>query len=294
MLELARRISQAKAVPDSEIEKAINDAKISRSSFEKLVNLGFFSKRKIIECRQTGSQLVALAASGIDREIGEEFSTLTCPKCGKSLSEERTAFIFDLSPSAKYLIQKNHWLTVLVSSELVELGISPSSILWNIEDGPDEVDIITIFRGSEWVFELKDREFGSGDAHRFSFRRSRLAVSKAFIVASEGVSPDAKDVFKEVQRQSREARASETPALSEPVYIEDLATLKPKLHQEAERTAMSQAVALLQSLESYSGYELRNLVKHLKPTAVTSILSASGLQAGPADDRRPRHKKRAE
>src|SRR5438445_4739345 len=76
-----------------------------------------------------------------------------------------------------------------------------------------------------WVLELKDREFGSGDAHPFNYRRARYGANEAVIITTEKVSSEAKRVFEELSRSSdtgRQTGAQRSTRLSSPVLIEGL------------------------------------------------------------------------
>lgn len=281
-LELARRVSQVKSVPGPEIEKEIAETRISQVAFDRLVEMQFFVKRAVIECRHTGAQLVSLGEANSGGALSSEVAQLNCPTCRRALADERIAYLFDLGELGKRLVQKNHWLTVLTTEKLMDLGIAQDEVLWNIEDGADEVDILTIFRGQAWVFELKDREFGAGDAQRFSFRRSRLAVGKSFVVTTNAISPDAKEVFKEVERQSR--RTGDLGSGREPVYVEGLEGLETALIREATATAVAEAKSLLTPFAYYSSYDFGQIVDSL-PIANGA---PDGASESPPSQRRPR------
>lgn len=277
ILDLARRVSQSRSVPSADIDKAIADTKISQEDFERLTRLGFFVKRAIVECRQQNVQIVSLSDGVLSDELfANSVGVLNCPKCGKSLSEERLGYLFDLGLKGKQLIQKSHWLTILVTNALIKLGIDKSEILWNVEDGADEVDIITIFRGQAWVFELKDRAFGAGDAHPFSFRRSRFSAEKAYVVTTENVSTDAKEVFKEVYRRSKESSSGIGEA--EPIYIEGLEQLVPILAKSAQDTAVQQARSALSAFGFYSGYDVRRIIDFLPDRLAATNVAKSVSQ----------------
>ena len=56
-------------------------------------------------------------------------------------------------------------MTIWVTELLQKAGIKADWMLWNAASGDDEIDIIVNIFGSHVFFELKDREFGVGDAY---------------------------------------------------------------------------------------------------------------------------------
>jgi len=78
-------------------------------------------------------------------------------------------------------------MTVWVTSRLLDLGVPQEVILWNMEEAGEEVDIIVDFVGRTWIFELKDREFGAGDAYPFNYRKVRYRADEAVVVTTDKV-----------------------------------------------------------------------------------------------------------
>jgi hypothetical protein len=72
-------------------------------------------------------------------------------------------------------------MTIWVTHKLSELGVPSEAVLWNLSESGDEIDIVVEFLGQLWIFELKDREFGSGDAHPFNYRRVRYHAQKQLL-----------------------------------------------------------------------------------------------------------------
>lgn len=79
-------------------------------------------------------------------------------------------------------------MTIWVTSLLNKLGVPLETILWNVSEAGDEVDILVDFLGQLWIFELKDsREFGSG-CSSLNYRQVRYRATKAIIITTEKVS----------------------------------------------------------------------------------------------------------
>jgi hypothetical protein len=80
---------------------------------------------------------------------------------------------------------------------LKRAGVPEASILWNATAGEDEIDIIADLYGSRVFFELKDRDFGLGDAYPFAFRIQRYGGRHGVVVSTGSVAEEVKTLFKE-------------------------------------------------------------------------------------------------
>ncbi len=92
---------------------------------------------------------------------------------------------------------KSHWMTIWVTDLLVRAGISKEAIAWNAAAGEDELDIMTDAIGHRVFFELKDREFGLGDAYPFAYRVTRYGGTFGVVVSTDRVADEAKKFFDE-------------------------------------------------------------------------------------------------
>ena len=158
-----------------------------------------------------------------------------------------------VSEIGKRLIQGSHWLTIYVTSRLLKLGVERQSILWNVEHSGEEVDILAEFMGRLWIFELKDRDFGSGDAHPFNYRKVRYNANEAVVVTSGKVLADARKVFQDLSDGARRMSA----ANRSPLYVEGLEAVLPNLKMAFERAADAQAKGLLYVPSIATGFDLR-------------------------------------
>jgi hypothetical protein len=131
------------------------------------------------------------------------------------------------------------------------------SILWNIADQSEEVDIAAEHLDDLWMFELKDREFGAGDAYPFNYRRVRYQTEKAIIVTTERVSKDAKNVFNEL---IRDAARNQPTHPSEVVYVEGLNQAESVLGHQLSASSLSFAITRLRPVEEISGFSLGPIV----------------------------------
>ena len=70
-------------------------------------------------------------------------------------------------------------------------------IAWNAAAGDDELDIVVEILGSKYFLELKDREFGIGDAYPFASRTSRYGADGGAALSTERIHEEVKAFFRE-------------------------------------------------------------------------------------------------
>lgn len=162
-----------------------------RESIGSLKQAKLISTNFLLECRKNRNQLARFE----DRGKLTEAAFMRCPTCNSLFSEEAVLEVYSLSDFGKRLTQKSHWMTIWVTECLVNSGVSIDRILWNLSENGEEIDIVLDVLGSLWIIELKDREFGSGDAHPLNYRKVRFESSDAIIITTDIVSPDARRVF---------------------------------------------------------------------------------------------------
>ncbi|HEY63940.1 MAG TPA: hypothetical protein G4O02_05160 [Caldilineae bacterium] len=177
-------------------------------------------------------------------------ASLICPSCGSKFGEELLSEGYTVSELGRRMAKQSHWMTVWTTDLLIKLGIPEDAILWNISENGEEVDLLVEFLGQLWIFELKDREFGAGDAHPLNYRQVRYRADKAIIFTTEKVSKDAKRVFEDLQRESIRRRGSL------PVYIEGLDKAEEILRREIANASLSYARRRLVMIGETTGYDL--------------------------------------
>jgi len=230
-----------------------------------LVNTEF-----LLVCRRTRTPITRLREG--DRLKSEHVGTLICPSCGAAFKDENLTEGYTLSELGRHLSQGSHWMTVWVTKRLVDSGVPQESILWNLEESGEEVDLIVGVLNELWIFELKDREFGSGDAHPFNYRRVRYRAQKAIVITTEQVSADAKRVFQELVREAGRSsslrtvrtpsgglRRVHTPGI-QPLFIEGLENVSPTLETEVAGAAWRSAAERLSLLGEITGFDLSGVV----------------------------------
>lgn len=187
----------------------------------KLISWELVASKFIIICKKNS---MAIASVESKEEItGENVIRLSCPHCSRKFSEETIKESFVLSELGRKMNDGSHWMTVLITNTLLESGIPEKSIIWNLTEDSEEVDCVVQFLDKTWIFELKDRNFESGDAHPLSYRAVKFKANKIVIFTTGNVTKEARKVFQDLSLQSYNKVGGV------PLYIEGVPSLKPAI-----------------------------------------------------------------
>ena len=212
-------------------------------------------KSFILECKSGRAPLTRFAdPKALDNPA---VANLICGVCGSKYSDETVVPGYAISELGRRLIQKSHWMTVWITEVLVSLAVPLQSIIWNVAEEGEEVDLMMEFRDQLWIFELKDREFGAGDAYPFNYRMARYAANRGVIVTTDKVSKDAKRVLEELSREG--SRARRTRPL--PVFIEGLGSAKLTLSRELSTASLAYARRRVAGLGQFSGHDIGQVLR---------------------------------
>jgi hypothetical protein len=210
----------------------------------------------LLKCHKTNSVLTRV--KNPDQLKSSEVGNLPCPSCGVPFRDEQLSEVFLLSELGKTLSAKSHWMTIWITDKLIKLGVPSKSILWNLSDSGEEIDLLVSFLGYLWIFELKDREFGAGDAYPLNYRQVRYKANRAVIVTAEKVSRDAKRVFEELSRETKRGKKNGSQNV---IYIEGLDVAEKVLQQEFSNAALQYAMQKLSILDEISDYNISGIVR---------------------------------
>lgn len=228
----------------SKLEEKVKDA------IGDLKDKGLVTTEYLLECRNTGAHLTRLRNR--EQLNGDVASEMRCPSCNRSFGEEVLSEGYSVSELGQTMIRKSHWMTVWVTALLTKLGVPTDAILWNVTEDGEEVDLLVELLGQVWIFELKAREFGAGDATALNYRRVRYGAAKTVVVTTEKVSRDAKRVFTELQREPvTRRRGGEGP-----VYVEGLDKAPEVLRRELSSASLGYARRKISVVGAQSGYNL--------------------------------------
>lgn len=168
---------------------------------QNLLSLKIASEEFLLTCKQDQHTICVVPVK--DHLTKEPMTSLRCSVCGRSFPDENLQVIYTLTNTGKRLIDGSLWMSIWITELLKVNGVKIETIKWGLEANGEELDIIVQDFDSRIFFELKDREFGLGDAYPFVYRVTRYGGSVAIIATLDKVSPDAQKFFKE-ETQRRE------------------------------------------------------------------------------------------
>lgn len=166
-----------------------------------LMDLGLVRKEYLVLCRDDSTPVVSCPDTSVLTS-----GSMRCPKCQRSLSEEQVQDIYVATDEARKYTDGSRWMTIWVTILLEELGLSREHIKWNASVGEDEIDIVFTLNGSTVFVELKDREFGLGDAYPFLFRVDRYGADFGIIISTGRVDREVHNLLQATEEQFRTVR----------------------------------------------------------------------------------------
>lgn len=102
---------------------------------------------------------------------------------------------FSLTKFGKKLHTKSYWMTIWLTKTLLDLGIPLKSIIWNAQEGSDEVDLVAQYKSKIWIFELKDKNFELDRAHLLPFRARKFKADRLFVITTGKIAKEARHAF---------------------------------------------------------------------------------------------------
>ncbi|GAW91316.1 hypothetical protein [Calderihabitans maritimus] len=168
-------------------------------TLERLLALDLIAEEYLLTCKQDQHTICIVPSK--DHLTQEPMASLRCNTCERSFPEENLQVIYTLTDKGKRLIDGSLWMHIWITELLKESGVKKESIKWNIEASGEELDIMVEDFGSRFFLELKDREFGLGDAYPFLFRITRYGGKLGIVVTMDKVSTDAKKFFEKETRR---------------------------------------------------------------------------------------------
>ncbi len=168
---------------------------LNRIPIDTFLTHGLIRKEYLVLCRKDSHTICAgQDSTELSSGPGADF---VCTVCGRPFRDELIHEIYALSDKGKRLLSGSQWMTIWITDLLVQSGLDKEQIAWNPVSGEDELDIMTDALGPRVFFELKDREFGLGDAYPFLNRVSRYGGAFGIVVTSDRVAEEANKFFDE-------------------------------------------------------------------------------------------------
>jgi hypothetical protein len=167
-----------------------------------------------------------------------EKSGVTCTSCGAKITDERIDNLFKISEKGIKLVNSSYWMVGRVVGVLSKLGVKDSDIFADVRYDGEQIDVMALCMRNWLVFELKDREFGLGDAYKFHGKISRLSQKTRssivpIIVTTKNVAAEARKLLSEVGSYRSYGYEGE-PGHRDYIFAEGLEKLEPEIEKWTE------------------------------------------------------------
>jgi hypothetical protein len=229
--------------------RSADTAEGSVTAAQRLLDSGLLSKEYLVVCRQDSHTLCTVE----DRERLTAAGAMKCTICGRPFAEELVQEIYAITDAGTKLLNGSHWMTIWVTELLRNAGLGLERIEWSSTGAEDEIDIVANICGRKIFFELKDREFGVGDAYPFLYRVERFGGSFGVVASTASIADEVKRVFME-RRQ---------PGGVERVPIETIESaegIRTSLADVVDRFSRKTVDELMERAGNQLGFDLKPIV----------------------------------
>lgn len=235
---------------------------------QRLFPLGLVAEEYLLTCKQDQHTICVVPSRGhLNRE---PTVSLRCSVCGRSFADENLQVIYAVTERGKKLLDGSLWMSIWITELLAENGVKRESIKWRLEASGEELDIMVEDFDSRIFFELKDREFGLGDAYPFVYRVTRYGGTVALVATLDKVATDAKKFFEE-EAQRREPVAQIR-------YLEGSGGIREGIAKLVGDMSLRQVRRLVQPFSGSLGFDLWPIVEqwiNIKMTEVSKNMVAA-------------------
>jgi len=219
---------------------------------QRLLSLSLITEEYLLTCKQDQHTICVIPSK--EHLTRDPMASLRCSVCGRSFPEENLQVIYTLTELGKKLLDGSLWMYIWVTELLKKSGVKEECIKWRLEASGEEIDIMVEDFDSRLFFELKDREFGLGDAYPFVYRITRYEGDGGIIATMDKVSTDAKKFFEE-----------ETHRLGYPIkiqYLEGPKQIQENIPKIVEQMALLQARRIIRPFSLRIGFDLWPIVEY--------------------------------
>lgn len=108
------------------------------------------------------------------------------------ISHDAMKGTYRITPLGKSLLDKSHWMSILLVGVVSSLGIPGRDIAVEVMDGESEHDGLVALGGSLLLFDLKDSRFDRGHLDKLAGRAREIKPTHVVIWATEGLSDPAR------------------------------------------------------------------------------------------------------
>ena len=217
-----------------------------------LLSLDLIAEEYLLTCKQDQHTICIVPSKA--HLTKDPMASLRCSVCGRSFPDENLQVIYSLTERGKKLLEGSLWMSIWVTELLNNAGVKKECIKWGLEASGEELDIMIEDFDSRLFFELKDREFGLGDAYPFVYRITRYGGRVGIVATMDKVSTDAKKFFRE------ETHRREYPI--EIQYLEGSEDIQKSIPKIVEKMALSQVRRMIWPFSERIGFDLWPIVEY--------------------------------
>jgi len=240
------RLAQVGKMMSKDVEKLIKS-----DILQHLLSLDLIDEEYLLTCKQDQHTICVLPSKS--HLTKAPMASLYCSVCGRSFPEENLQVIYTLTDRGKKLLDGSLWMSIWITELLKKAGVKKESIKWGLKASGEELDIMVEDFGSRLFFELKDREFGLGDAYPFVYRVTRYGGKVGIVATMDKVSADAKKFFEE-ETQRR--------GYSMIRYFEGPEDIQKNIPRIVEKMALSQVREMFWPFSARIGFDLWPIVEY--------------------------------
>jgi len=207
------------------------DAAERRLNF--LSGQGLLDKSLVVICKKT-NQWWNMTIPSLNMLQELEKAGATCTSCGSKITDEKVDSLFRISQTGSKLVSGSYWMMGKVVEILRKSGLREKDIFVSIGYDGEEIDILALAFSKSIVFELKDREFGLGDAYKFHGKVSRLKEKIGddvipIVITTKIVAAEARKLLSEVASNKRYGYME--LGGSDYLFIEGLEQVEPEIRK---------------------------------------------------------------
>lgn len=283
--ELATRIKQSYGLLVSDLSKKgardqSVDVATARAALE---TAGLISSEFMVICTKNSQQTARAPSAEVIARMDE--AGVKCA-CGKPISQERLEEALTITDHGRSLIDKSKWLSVLVTDELLRLGVQRDEIIIESTIGGDELDCIASINGEVCLFELKDKEFNLREAYSFGAKMNIVNPDHSVIVTSEYVGGDARDHFERSRKAGRSPRSRRALLRREKplLYVEGMDRLNGELEDLVRKIHGRDARRVLGDILGFAALEpgsLLTALEHKRASTGEGRATSEGRRTAP-------------
>ena len=238
----------------------------SEADVGRLLDTGLIRREYLFSCRQDSHTLCTLPSRDILANAAG--SQIKCPVCRRGYADELIRDIYVLTDLARELLDGSRWMQIWITELLCRNGVPREQIRWNVGATGEDLDVKVDVFGHTVFFELKDRDFGLGDAYPFTMRVNRYAGEFGIVATTGRVAEDARNLFEEQNKQPQEIRGASIS------WLEAAEGVSRGIGEQLETISRSHVAMLVQAFSDAVGLDLWPAFARWLDTVVADVPDA--------------------